>query len=106
MHDMCAALEQAVRSGHFDPNTGQTEIIAIRQVILSLEREKSPDDDWRERVLSIKRDLDGRLREWDAKKAEQTRKRLGFKAEWEDAKAETERGPKGMGHRDSWNPYA
>jgi len=104
-HELCAGLEQALRSGHFDSTTGQTEIIAIRRVIQSLEREESIDEIWLRGVRSIKKEFDGVLRERDRENAKQKRKRLGFKTEWETAKAAKERMPKGTGHRDSWNPY-
>jgi hypothetical protein len=102
---MCATLEQALRLRHFEPKTNHKDIIAIRQVMLSLEREPSIDEVWRKRVRSIKKEFDGVLRERDRKKADKELKQRGFKAEWENASAEKERMPKGTGHRDSWNPY-
>lgn len=105
-HELCAALEHALRSGHFDPTTGQAEFIAIRQVIESLESEESIDDFWLRGIRSIKKEFDVVLWERDRKKAEEKHRRLGFKAEWEDAAAEKKRMPKATGHRDSWNPHA
>jgi hypothetical protein len=104
MHKLSAALEHALRSGHLDPTTGQSEMAAIREVIQSLEREPSIDEVWLRGVRSIKKKFEGVLRERDRKSAEQKRKRLGFAAEWEAAKAEKDRMPKPLGQRDSLTP--
>ena len=105
-HALCTALEQSIRSGHFDPNIGKVEIIAIQRVIQSLDQEESIDGVWLRGVRSIKNEFDNMLRERDRQAVDQKRQRLGFKAEWENAKGEKERMPKATGHRDSWDPYA
>src|SRR5262249_11261578 len=53
-HEMCETLEHALRSRHFDPTTSYRDIIAIRHVVHSLEREESIDEVWLRRVRSIK----------------------------------------------------
>lgn len=100
-HELCTALEGTLRSEHFDSTVGQAELAAIQQVIQSLEGEESIDDVWLHAVRSIKKEFDVVLGERNRKTAEEKRKRLGFKSEWEDATAERKRMPKATGHRDS-----
>jgi hypothetical protein len=104
-HQLCMTLEQSLKSGHLDSMTGQAELIAIRQVIQSLEGEESIDDVWLRGIRSIKRDFEVVLRERDRNKVEEKHNQRGFRSKWEEAAAEKKRMPKGTGHRDSWNPH-
>lgn len=102
-HQLCTALENALRMGYFNASVGATEATAIYGIVHSLEREPSIDDIWRQKVQSIIREFNLVLNDRDRKAEDERLRRRGFEAEWEKSAAENTRMPKPTGHRDGWN---